>query len=93
MLAQDIRRDTIPRRRGSAEALHDEDVELARRVSHLRGALEAAQRDNADLRRRLARVIRENEELRQGTVPGARHAREHREHWREALSEPWSRNP
>jgi hypothetical protein len=93
MLTQDTRRETTHIRAASSDPLHDENAQLVRRISQLRGALEAATRDNADLRRRLARAIRENEELRHQSTPPARHAREPRVQWRDALSEPWSRNP
>jgi hypothetical protein len=54
------------------------------------GALEAARRDNADLRRRLARAHRENDQLRH---PTPTRVGERRAQWRDALAEPWSRNP
>ena len=93
MLTRNIRQETTHARDASSDPLHDENVQLVRRISQLRGALEAATRDNADLRRRLARAIRENEELRNPATPRARHAHERREQWRDALSDPCSRNP
>ena len=93
MLNQDIRPQTTRVRAASSDPLHDENVQLVRRISQLRGALEAATRDNADLRRRLARAIRENEELRNQATPRARHAHERREQWRDAMADPCSRNP
>jgi hypothetical protein len=63
---------------------------LVRRISQLRGALEAAARDNADLRRRVARAGRENDQLRH---PTPTRVGERRAQWRDALAEPWSRNP
>ena len=93
MLTQDIRPETTHDRATSPDPLHDENVQLVRRISQLRGALEAAARDNADLRRRLARAIRENEELRNQATPQARHAHERRAQWRDAMADPCSRNP
>jgi predicted RNase H-like nuclease (RuvC/YqgF family) len=93
MLTQHTRHETTPVRATSPDPLHEEKVQLRRRIGQLRGALEAATRDNADLRRRLARAIRENEQLRNQAAPRARHAHERREQWRVALSDPCSRNP
>jgi hypothetical protein len=72
------------------DRLLEENVRLVRRISQLRGAIEAAGRDNADLRRRLARTRRENDQLRQ---PTPTRVGERRAQWRDALAEPWSRNP
>lgn len=47
------------------DQLLEENVRLVRRISQVRGALEAASRDNVDLRRRLAHAQRESHQLRQ----------------------------
>jgi hypothetical protein len=92
-LIQDVRPETNHTRATSADPRHDENVQLVRRISRPRGALEASPRDNADLRRRLARAMRENEELRNQATPRARHAHERRAKWQDALAEACSRNP
>jgi hypothetical protein len=74
----------------SDDRLLEENVRLVRRISQLRGALEAAGRDNADLRRRLARARQENDQLRHPTPTPVG---EYRRDCRDALAEPWSRNP
>lgn len=68
-----------------------EHAELVRRTSRLRGALEAAKRDHAQLQRELALARAENRRLRDQIQGLPQHrAREER---RRMLSEPWSRNP
>jgi hypothetical protein len=74
----------------AGDRLLEEDARLIRRISQLRGALEAASRDNADLRRRLAHARQENDQLRQ---PTPTRGGERRAQWRDALAEPWSRDP
>jgi hypothetical protein len=74
----------------AGDSVLPKNVRLARRISQLRGALEAAGRDNADLRGRLARARRENDQLRH---PMSTRLGERRAQWRDALAEPWSRNP
>lgn len=54
-------------RRGT-DPLHEENRALAARLKRLRVALEAAARENADLRREVARLRAENEHLG-GTAP------------------------
>jgi hypothetical protein len=63
------------------------------RGSHLRARLDAADRDNSRLQKQLAAVLTENRRLRNGPSPRAQTHPSHQARLREALSEPWSRNP
>jgi hypothetical protein len=92
--ADTVSHDRNPGTPGALEiagaGLLPENVRLVRRISQLRGTLEAAVRDNADLRRRLAHARRENDQLHH---PTPIRVGERRAQWRDALAEPWSRNP
>ena len=92
MLTQEIPEECSHGRAASSDPLH-ENVQLVRRISQLRGAVEAASRDNAGLRWKLAHAVRENEELRNQATAQTRHAHKRRTQWRDALSDTWSRNP
>lgn len=70
--------------------LLEENGRLIQRISQLRAALEAAGRDNAELRGRLARLQCENDQLR---YPTPSCVDERRAQWRDSLIAPWSRNP
>jgi hypothetical protein len=89
-----VTHDRSPGTDGVPEVAYDqlleENVQLVRRISQLRGALEAASRDNVDLRRQLARAERESHQLRQLTPArvGDRAGQ-----WSEAMTDPCSRNP
>ena len=93
---------TRPSRAGSPPArdpLHEENVKLVGRVQQLRRGLEAAARENGQLRRELARARAENSALRSGSgsrtspTPAGADRRE-REAWiRVMLSDAHSRNP
>jgi hypothetical protein len=89
-----VTRDSSQGTRGALEIaddrLREENVRLVRRISQLRGALEAAGRDNDDLRRRLAGAQHENHQLRRLTPA---RGGERRAQWRDAMTEPWARNP
>jgi cell division septum initiation protein DivIVA len=69
------------------DQLLEENVRLVRRISQLRGALEAAGRDNVDLRRRPASAPRESHQL----TPA--HVGERATQWSEAMTDPCSQNP
>lgn len=91
---------TGPRERAPAgrEPLGDENVRLVGRVQQLRNALEAAARENDELRRELARARAENRRLRlvresSSRVPAGAD-RLHRTEWvRVMLADSHSRNP
>lgn len=72
--------------------LHDENVELLRRITRLRTAIEGLTRDNAELRRKLARLRIENRDPRaalHGPVNNERRSFD----VQAMLCDPCSRNP
>jgi hypothetical protein len=80
------------------DALRDENVRLAGRVQQLRTRLDAAERENAQLRRELARARAENPRVRSSPISwfcvaaGADQA--DRSEWvRVMLADAHSRNP
>jgi cell division septum initiation protein DivIVA len=89
-----VTHDRSPGTDGVPEVAYDqlleENVRLVSRISQLRCALEAASRDNVDLRRMLARVQRESHQLRQLTP--ARVA-DRPAQWSDAMTDRCSRNP
>jgi len=64
MTAQPAPARQRPPARHSYARLHEEHLRLLSEARNLRAALEAALRENADLRRELARLRAENEHLR-----------------------------
>jgi hypothetical protein len=93
MLTQDPPMSTLRARATPADPLGDENVRLVRRLSQLRGALEAATRDNAALRRRLTRLELEYQRLSLQAPARPQHPHERWAQWQGALGECWSRNP
>lgn len=81
----------LARTRERFPATH-EDAVLLQRVSQLRGELRAAADDNAQLQRKLARVRAENRRLRRELAHHPNQSADG-EYIRQALTEPWSRNP
>lgn len=90
MLTHDPSPGTIAAPEIADDRALEKNLRLVRRISQLRGALEAAGRDNADLRRRLAYARCEHDQLRH---PTPTRAGERRAQWRDTLAEPWSQNP
>lgn len=81
----------LARTRECSAATH-EDAVLLQRVAELRGALRAAADDNAQLQRKLGRVRAENQRLRRELAHHPNRLVDG-EYVRQALTEPWSRNP
>jgi hypothetical protein len=91
---------TATRQRTSVvrDPLHDENLRLAGRAQQLRTALESAARENAELRRELARAYAQNQllrSLRTASSGGSAEAdRADRAEWiRVMLADPCSCNP
>jgi hypothetical protein len=87
------------RRPPSPAPLHEENVKLVGRVLQLRRGLEAAARENGQLRRELARARAENSALRSGSdsrtslTPAGADRRDREACVRVMLTDPHSRNP